>query len=586
MTSTLRLVPAPISHADGAGGIGPLPFPMTALIGRDSQVAVIVERLTEPTIRLLTLVGPGGIGKTRLAVEAGHVLRPHFEDRVPFLRLASVVDPALVPVTLARALNVRGVIDHRQNWSSARDRQCLLVIDNFEQLLEAAPSLVDILAACPNVKILVTSRIPLNVTGEHEYQVPELSTPSEDSANDPVSLGTSDAVRLFVERAVAVRPEFRLTAENAPAVGRIARELEGLPLAIELAAARTKHLSPGAIVDRLARSNDVLQGGPLDRPPHQRGMHETITWTFDLLDRADQGLFCRLAVFTGGFLPQAALYVTSLLESVDEGRFIQPPGVSPRGVEPIVDDCISLADKNLLVAVGEFAYQPRFAMRETIRGFAREELQRRGELASCEQRHAAWYATFAEAAARAIRGPSQTAWLDWLQEEHANMRIALSWYREHETGAELATLVDALGTFWLVRGHLVEGLRWMRIVLGAEEQQALDPNLRADLACAAGWLALRQGLPDVSHEYARESLAAARVGAHPIRVAAALRLLGDVEGRTGNYARAGGLMRESLQFYRDAADTTGIADTLTGLAGVAMDTGHFADAERIFRDAI
>ncbi|MDQ3655916.1 MAG: tetratricopeptide repeat protein [Chloroflexota bacterium] len=583
MTSALRVVPTSIAQVDGAGGIGPLPFAMTPLIGRETHVALIVERLTSPTTRLLTLVGPGGIGKTRLALEAGHLVRPHFEDGAHLLRLASVNDPALVPVTLARALDVRGSIDDRHDWSSARDRRCLLVIDNFEQLLDAAPTLVDVLSACPHVTMLVTSRVPLNVSGEHEHQVPELSTPPDDGAVDPETLGESDAVRLFVERAVAVRPDFCLTEENAPAVARIARQLDGLPLAIELAAARTKHLPPEVIVDRLASSNDVLKDGPRDRPPHQRAIRDTIGWSFELLDQKEQALFCRLSIFAGGFLPQAAAYVAG---GGNGPPRIQPPRQNPEGVEPILDACISLADKNLIVPVGEFAYQPRFSMLLTIRAFAGEELRRRGELESCARRHAEWYSTFAGVAAKVIRGPAQTAWLDWLQEEHANLRIALAWYRDREDTAALATLVNALGTFWLVRGHLIEGLRWMRIVLSPDRQEAIAPSLRADLCSAAGWLALRQGLPDVSRTYAEGTLAIARVNGSPLQLAAALRLLGDIEGRAARYAQASELMRESLQSYQTAGDTAGVADTLTGLAGIAMDTGEYDEAERTFRDAI
>jgi len=569
---------------DGGDIVGPLPFALTPLIGRDTQVASIVERLTSPATRLLTLVGPGGIGKTRLAFEAGHAARPHFEDGVHLVRLASVTDPALVPVTLARALDIRGSIDERQDWTKAHARHCLLVIDNFEQLLEAAPTLVDVLSACPDVTMLVTSREPLHVSGEHEYRVPQLSTPADDVVADPATLTQSDAVRLFVERAVAVRPDFHLTTGNAVAVARIARQLDGLPLAIELAAARTKHFSPEAIVDRLASSNsDVLRGGPLDRPPHQRGIRDTIGWSYDLLTRDEQALFRTLSVFAGGFLPQAAAYISA---TGDDPPSIHSPDSTPEGIEPIVEACISLADKNLVAETGEFAYQPRFSMLLTIRAFAREELRGHGEWASCERRHAAWYAALAGTAADAVRGPSQTAWLDWLDEEHANLRAALAWYRDHEEHAALATMVGALGTFWLVRGHLVEGLRWMRIALAAERSHTIEPSLRTDLLCTAGWLALRQGLPDASRSYAEEALATAQAMAQPIRVASALRLLGDIEGRAANYAQASKIMREALRSYREVGDITAVADTLTGLAGVAMDTGQHDEAVRIFREAI
>lgn len=583
MTSALRVLPASNSHVDGSGSIGPLPFATTPLIGREPQIAAVVERLMSPAIRLLTLVGPGGVGKTRLALEAGHVVRPHFGDGAHLIRLASVSDPALVPVTLARALDVRGSIDDRHEWATVRDRHSLLVIDNFEQLQESAPSLVEILAACPHITMLVTSREPLHVSGEHEYRVPHLSTPVEDAESDPGILNQSDAVRLFVERASAAAPGFQLTVENAAAVARITRQLDGLPLAIELAAARSKHFSPETIIERLTGSHDVLRGGPLDRPRHQRSIRDTIAWSVDLLDHEEKVLFRRLSIFAGGFLPQAVAYVCS----ADNGPpIIQPPDTHPHGIESVLDACISLSDKNLIVNVGEFAYQPRFSMLLTIRSYANEVLRQRGEWDHFGRRHAEWYLALAEAAVREVRGPSQSAWLDWLQAEHANLRLALDWYREHNDAAALVAMANALGVFWLVRGHLVEGLRWMRIILTAERRAAIDPPLRADLCCTAGWLALRQGLPDVSRGYAEDSLVSARIEARPGQVAAALRLLGDIEDRAAHYDRARDLLREALQSYRQARDTTGVADTLTGLAGIAMDTGDYEEAERVFREAI
>lgn len=296
MTIAVGIGSAPSTPVDNGATIGPIPFAMTPLIGREAHVAAIAGLLTSPVTKFLTLVGPGGIGKTRLALEAAHVVRPFFDDGAHLLRLASVTDPALVPVLLARALDVRGAIDDQHAWTTARDRRCLLVLDNFEQLLAAAPSVVEVLSHCPHVTILVTSRIPLHVSGEHEYQVPQMATPLDDAGSDPATLGWLDAVRLFVERAVAVQPNFRLTRENATAVTHITRQLDGLPLAIELVAAWSKYLSPEAIIDRLADAGEILQGGPVDRPPHQRSVRYTIAWSVDLLDAGEQLLFRRLSI--------------------------------------------------------------------------------------------------------------------------------------------------------------------------------------------------------------------------------------------------------------------------------------------------
>jgi len=270
------VVAALADHGSDGPGIGPLPFSVTPLIGRDSLVAGVAERLTLPEIRLLTLVGPGGIGKTRLGLEVAHAVREHFPDGAHLVRLASVSDPSLVPVMVARVLEVRGPIDDPRAWAIVRDRPGLLVLDNFEQLLDAALSVVDVLTHCPHITILVTSRVPLHITGEHQHQVPPLRTPSEDVDLDLATLADTDAIRLFIDRALAVDPEFRLTPDNAGAVVRIVRQLDGLPLAIEPAAARSKHFSAQSIVDRLALSSEDLRGGAIDRPPHQRALRNTI----------------------------------------------------------------------------------------------------------------------------------------------------------------------------------------------------------------------------------------------------------------------------------------------------------------------
>lgn len=582
MITAFGVVPASLNHANAGARIGPLPFAMTPLIGRETQVAEIAERLTSPSIRLLTLIGPGGIGKTRLALEAAHAVRDVYEDGAHLLRLASVTDPSLVPVALARALGVRGPTNDHHAWAMARDRPGM-VIDNFEHIVAAAPSVVEVLSYCLHVTMLVTSRIPLQVSGEHQYRVPQLETPADDTAIDPATLGRTDAVRLFVERAVAVQPAFRLTLANAATVAQITRQLEGLPLAIELAAARTKHLSAQAILDRLVVTSDDLRGGPVDRSPHQRAIRDTIAWSHDLLDQDLQLVFRRLSIFAGGFLSQAAAYVCGAGDGPPAVQLSDPA----QGAEhAILDHCMSLADHNLIFKAEDVRGEPRFSMLLTIRGFGHAELQRLGEWDVVRLRHAAWYLAFAKVAAAAIRGPSQTVWLDWLEVEHANLRAALDCFHQRKDVGASAAMANALSTFWLVRGHLVEGLRWLDTIIAAEGSNAIEQPLRTDLLCAAGWLALRQGLPDVGRAYAEESLATARARGHPVQVAAALRLLGDIEDRVTNYGRARELLHESLGSYREAGDGIGIADTLTGLAGISMDNGDYDEAERVFREAV
>ncbi len=577
-------VVAPLLNLGNDGpGIGPLPFSATPLIGRASLVVAVAKRLTSPDVRLLTLVGPGGIGKTRLGLEIAHAVREHFPDGAHLLRLASVSDHSLVPVMLARALDVRGPFDDPRAWAIAQDRRCLLVLDNFEQLLDAALSVVEVLTHCPHITILVTSRVPLHITGEHQHPVPPLRTPPDDAVLDLSTLAATDAIRLFVDRAMAVDPEFRLSPDNAGAVVRIVRQLDGLPLAIELAAAQSKHLSAQSIVDRLALSSEDLRGGAIDRPPHQRALHDTIAWSHDLLDEDERRMFRRLSVFGGGFSPRAA---TAVCGGDDQITSIRASDALLPGDGPILELCAALADKNLIFKAGELLGEPRFSMLLTIRSFAHAELHRRGEWDELSRRHAAWYLALAREAAVAIRGPAQLVWLDLMRAEHANLRIALGWFRDHGAIEAFALMTDALSMFWLVHGHLAEGLRWVQTVIAAEASETITQPLRADLLCAGGWLALRQGLPVVSREFAEESLAGARSGDYFLQAAAALRLLGDLEDRVTNYTRARELLREALASYREAGHGIGVADTLTGLAGISMDMGDYPEAEHVFGEAV
>jgi predicted ATPase/DNA-binding CsgD family transcriptional regulator/tetratricopeptide (TPR) repeat protein len=555
---------------------------MSPLLGRDALIASIAERLVSPTIRLLTLTGPGGIGKTRLALELAAATGGTFRDGVAILRFASVSDPAMVPVAIARALNIRAPESERA-WAMAHDRESLLVLDNFEQLMAAAPGLVDVLTRCPDVTMLVTSRQPLVVTGEHEYPVPPLSTPEDDAAVDPATLGGIDAVRLFVQRAAAVRPDFRLTHDNAAAVAQISRTLDGLPLAIELAAARINQLSPQAMMERLETASDLLQGGPKDRAPHQRSLRETIAWSYDLLDHDGQQAFRRLAIFAGGFLAPAAAYVCGL--SDDLPAVDRPEGVHRADIA-ILDICRSLVDTNLIYKSGEDESEPRFAMLRTIRSFARETLQRSGERDDVAERHAAWYLAFARVAEVGLAGPSRGTWLDRLDTELPNLRLALEWHHAHDEPVSLAVICRALGMFWILHGHIAEGSRWIGTVLAEERSLDAEPTLVMDLHCLAGWLAVRRGDLDGARARAESSLAAAYDnGSPPEQVSAALRLLGEIEDRKTNYTEAEALHREALALYRAAGNQYGIADVTTALGGLALDNGAYDEAVRCFQEA-
>jgi predicted ATPase/DNA-binding CsgD family transcriptional regulator len=567
---------------DGAS-IGPLPFAITSLVGRSSDVEAVVERLRSPFVRLLTLIGPGGIGKTRLALESASLLRAEFADGVQLIRLAPVRDPDHVPTILARALGLPTDNADPQLWSRASDRHLLLVIDNFEQLLPAAPWLVQILSHCPKITMLVTSRERLNLSGEHEYRVPTLETPAEERGHEPDTVARSEAVQLFLQRAQAVQPAFALNAENAGVVAQLTRQLDGLPLAIELAAAQCKYLSPAAILERLSRAGDALEGGPIDLPPHQRSLRTTIAWSQSLLEPQERDVFHRLAVFAGGFQPQAAAYVCD--SAAGEPQIDDPDAVFAEDA-PILATCISLSEKSLISPASGGENELRFSMLVTIRSFGLGELERQGALDTVAGRHAAWFRSLAVRAASESHGSASTTWLDRLQTEHANLSVALEWYAKQGDATAVATMANALSTYWQVRGYVDEGSRWMQTAIALDGFDAVDPAPRADMLCRAGWLALRQGRSPEMRAYGEESLAIALAEADHARTGAALRLLGEIEDRAANHDRARELVTGAYEAYLKAEHPFGIADALTCLGGLALDSGDLDLAVARFHEAL
>jgi len=536
-----------------------LPAQPTRLIGRDREQALIGARLLEEGTRLLTLTGPGGVGKTRLALQVAASLADHFEGDVLFVALAPVLDPALVGSAIAQALGV-GEAAGRPLVESVKDRlrdaELLLLLDNFEHLLAAAPLVADLLATCPRLKILITSRAVLHLRGEKEFAVPPLALPDRDQLLSLQTLAGSAAVALLVERACDARPDFAITSENALAVAEICRRLDGLPLAIELAAARVKLLPPGALLARLEHRLALLTGGPRDLPARQQTLRDTIAWSHDLLDDPERALYRRLGVFASGF----DLEVAEAVCASDE----------------VLDGLASLVDKSLVYREEGPDGNVRFQMLETIREFATEQLKALGELDATRRRHAEHFLALAERAAPELSGPTQSAWFDVLEREHDNLRAALQWSIEHRDAELALRLSGALRLFWIVRGHRGEGRRW------CEQALALDPELggtlRPMVLSVAGHLARLQNDYTRATALYQEALAVRREAGDTYEIASSLHDIAELAWDLGDYARAVPLLDEALAIRREIEDRGGMAITLRLLGRVAYEQGNDAAA--------
>ena len=433
-----------------------LPSQPTPLIGREREVEEVCRRLRATEVRVLTLTGPGGTGKTRVGVQAAAELTDEYEDGVFFVALAAIADPSLVVPTVARTL---GLIEASNQSPEEllkgylRDRHILLVLDNFEQVLEAAPLIDEVLHSAPRVKVLVTSRTPLGLYGEHEFPIPPLSLPESEAAPSAEHLADYGAIRLFLDRTRAVNPEFSLTEENAGAVAEICERLDGLPLAIELAAARAKLLPPQALLSRLGNRLKLLTGGARNLPERQRTLRNTIEWSYEMLDEGEKTLFARLAAFPGGGTLEA-------IEAVCDAEGDLP-------VDPL-EGVSSLLDKSLLRQVAEQEDEPRFEMLETIREFALEKLEESADAGAVERVHAEFYLDLAEQAEPRLWGPEDAAWLERLEREHDNLRAALSWALDHEEVDLALRLGAALRWFWNLGGYYGEGRSWLEATLAKE----------------------------------------------------------------------------------------------------------------------
>ena len=550
-----------------------LPLPLTALVGRDADMQTLGLWLADAAARLITLTGPGGAGKTRLALELAHA-QAAAGTRVRFVALAAVRDAAFVAPAIAEAL---GVVDATTIDLPKRVRaMCdgvptLLVIDNFEQVLNAAPLLADLLTSVASLRVLVTSRAPLHVRGEREYPVGPLGLDLAVDVTSPADLARSPAVRLFVDRVNDVRPQFRLTPENGPAVAEICRRLDALPLALELAAPWLKVLSAAALRDRLARDVLLSTPGSRDLPERQQTMNATVAWSYQLLAADEQRVFRRLGALPGSFPIEAAVAVL-------DGR--DATGATS-------DDAIRLAagliDRSLLRRLkGSVATRPLYRMLETVRAYAALELAAVGERDEAMQGVVRYCGAEASSAAEGMVGPAQGEWLDRVRDDLETYRLALAWLIERNRAAEACGIAWSLFFFWGIRGHAAEGMRWYDQILAL-------PSLPVDVECRAllGTGAMRYtiGEPADARTVVMRALALAHETEDALMIARAENMLGDIEHSLGNAAAARQHFARGVERFRALALPWALGNSLTGLAGVVFEAGDAAQAEALLDEA-
>jgi predicted ATPase/tRNA A-37 threonylcarbamoyl transferase component Bud32 len=545
-----------------------LPGELTSFIGREHQIGQVKDLLSAS--RLVTLTGPGGTGKTRLSLRIAADISDEFDHGVYFVGLASINDPDLGLPTIARNLGVREIGGETILESlkrHLRGRRMLLLLDNFKHVMKAATCITELMAASPGLAALVTSREPLHLSGESQFPVPPLGLPDPGRLPPVESLAEYDAVALFVQRALAVKPDFALTEESAPAVVELCLRLDGLPLAIELAAARIRVLSPQAMLARLAHRLTLLTGGPRDVPARQQTLRGTIQWSHDLLDEGEKKLFRRLSVFAGGCSFEAVETVCNVTHDLEMG---------------ILGGMDSLVDKNLVRQRNLPDGEPRFPMLETIREFGREMLTAGGEDGLLRSAHRDFFLRLAEEAEPYLTGPDQGKWLERLETEHDNLRMAMEWTKADETGLEAELrLAGSLWRFWLVRGHLSEGRKWLAEA-AARKGAASHPRMLAKVLSGAGTLAHNQGDYSGSASHFQQNLNLHRELNDKPGIAFALNNLGWTHWRRCEYVSARSFSEESLKLHREISDSRGIASSLSNLGWVALFQGDYSVARSHF----
>jgi predicted ATPase len=565
----------------------PVPVPRGRLIDREQEVALVQDLLQRADVGLLTLTGPGGVGKTRLAIQVTTDLASQFADGVAFIGLSSLKDPELLELTVAQALGVSEAdgqsIDERL-LAYLRPRQLLLLLDNAEQLLAAAPLATRLLDAAPRLKLLVTSREPLRVRDELVVPVLPLALPDIEHLPDPDSLSRVPAVALFVERVREVQPAFALTADNAQAIAEICRRLDGLPLALELAAARSTVLPPAALLARLVHRLPLLVHGARDVPQRQQTLRNTIAWSYDLLAESEQALFRRLAVFAGGFTLEAVQAVCVLDAA---------PTASPSEADDgaVLDQLAQLLDKSLMQPQQGTGGEPRFTMLETIREYATEQLLASGEEATVQEQHAHYFLRLAEEVWPHLSSPQWDSWVERLEREDANLRAALAWSKANKDRVEIGLrLAGALSWYWFLRDDVREGRTWLEAML--ERTDGTDRSAaRGKALVGAGWLAWEEGDYQAASPRAEEGLSIVRERGDKRWIGNAEWLLGLVRMGQRNSAAARPLLEESLTLFKDLGDVWGEAYTLYLLGTAAYFSGdragaraHYEESLRLFQE--
>ncbi len=557
-----------------------LPTQPTPLIGREQEVASVCRLLRRPEVRLVTLTGPAGVGKTRLGLQVAAELVDQFADGVYAVMLEPVSDPALVVPAIAQTLSISEVSNQPLLpllQSALKDKSLLLVLDNFEQVASAALQVAELLAACPKLKVLVTSRVVLHVRAEREFVVPPLSVPNPKRLPDLVALSQYEAVALFIERAQAVKPDFAVTNTNAPAVAGICARLDGLPLAIELAAARVKYFPPQTLLTRLEQGLSVLVGGARDLPLRQQTLRGAIAWSYDLLTPQEQALFRRLAVFVHGCTVEAAEAVCTAAGQL-EGD--------------ILEGLASLMDKSLLRQEEQAEGETRFWMLQTLREFGLERLAEAEETERIREAHAWYYLALAEQAEPHLRGAEQTRWLARLEQEKENLLAALAWLleraRSEEEGKQQAEhalrLCAALYWFWYIRGYLREGRTFLEraLLLGA----GVAAPVRARALSAAGELALVvEDMPRAQALW-EQSLALFRDLGDTAGMATILLALGFADLTRNQFGAARARLEEAEALFQQVGDTWSRGRCLTSLSRVCIAQGEYDRALSLLEESL
>lgn len=566
----------------------PLPTPSTSLLGREQQIQMALALLRQSSVRLLTLLGTGGVGKTRLALEVAHTIQPDFADGVFFVPLATLHDVSLLPSTLVQTLHLTEPITSdesgRQNISSQEqmlksflhDKELLLVLDNVEQIPAIVSFIDDLLSHTPSLKIMVTSRTVLHLYGEYEFPVPPLEVGQLDQASDLEISSQLSAIRLFVERAQAINPTFQITKQNTATIAHICTRLDGLPLAIELAAARTKVLSLSTILQRLSagtgQSLTFLRSTAHNTLQRHQTLHETLDWSYELLTPQQQRLFQRLSVFVGGWTAQAALTICMAEEHT-----------------ATLDDALAqietLIDHSLIkcASSAEEALEPRFHFLEIIREYSLGQLGKHAERAAIQQRHAAYYLDFAESVAPDLAGRQQSVALSLLTLEQDNLRAALTWSFEHDETEIAQRLCGTLGKFWEVRTQFHEAHLWIDAAL---KMTQTSPAVYANLLMAASRIALWEIACERSRELAQEALILYENNDDSVGKTMAIFQLGDAWHMQGEYEQATRYLEQSLQLLHAQKCWGPYAFALSRLGAIAILQGDFPLAWTHLQEAL